>query len=90
MPTINSRTAAERELVGRGAAEPLATLATYRELGVKGNFYFGQNLVHEWTPQERFRAFFFRPRGPELRVGDAVEVLEVGEPVWDRAKTEAE
>ena len=68
-------------------AEPLATLKTFRESGVKGNVYFGQNVVHEWTLYERIMGLFFRKRGLELRVGDAVEVLEEGEPKWDRGVT---
>jgi uncharacterized protein YcbX len=90
--TIDPGTAAEKELMGLDGAtpEPLATLAQFREAGVKGNVYFGQNLVHEWTLYERLMAFLFRRRGLELRVGDAVEVLEEGEPRWDRGVTAAE
>jgi len=45
--------------------EPLRTLATFRRWG--GNVVFGQNAVVE--------------RGGRMRVGDAVEVLELGEPL---------
>ena len=49
---------------GRKGPEPLATLNRYRR--ADGNVWVGQNAVHD---------------GPGvLRVGDAVEVLEVGDP----------
>eukprot|EP00908_Phaeocystis_cordata_P017563 Transcript_28917.p1 GENE.Transcript_28917~~Transcript_28917.p1 ORF type:complete len:425 (-),score=140.88 Transcript_28917:1383-2636(-) len=70
--------------------EPLATLQEYREKGAKGNVYFGQHLVHEWPPPLLWalgRRLQGRPPTPCLAVGASVEVLERGEPVWDRGPT---
>ncbi len=98
--TIHPETAVEGALVGADGAtpEPLATLLSYREFGAKGNYYFGQNLVHEWSPWHRRlaeRASRWWSGGGDdgfnlLRVGDTVEVLEEGEPVWDSSSVAAE
>ena len=64
--------------------EPLATLEEYREKGAKGEVYFGQYLVHEWPPPLLWRLLGLQA---SVRLGDAVEVLERGEPVWDRGPT---
>ena len=73
--------------------EPLATLQEFREKGIQGNVYFGQNLVHEWPPPLLWwlgRWMRGLPTRLQLQVGDTVEVLERGEPVWDRGVTAAQ
>ena len=93
--TTDQRTAvagAVKGVDGR-TPEPLATLQQFREMGTKGNVYFGQNLVHEWPPPLLWRLGRWMrglPTSLSLQVGDAVEVLERGEPVWDRGVTAAE
>ena len=71
-------------------ARALAAAQEYREKGAKGNVYFGQHLVHEWPPPLLWalgRRLQGRPPTPCLAVGASVEVLERGEPVWDRGPT---
>jgi uncharacterized protein YcbX len=59
--------------MGTVSDEPLATLAEFRTMtGNKENIYFAQNVVLGATTA-----------GQTISVGDKVEVLERGEPVWD-------
>ena len=93
--TTDQRTAVAGAVKGADGVtpEPLATLQEFREKGIKGNVYFGQNLVHEWPPPLLWwlgRWMRGLPTRLQLQVGDTVEVLERGEPVWDRGVTAAE
>ena len=93
--TTDQRTGVAGGLKGADGVtpEPLATLQEFREKGAKGNVYFGQNLVHEWPPPLLWRLGRWvrgLPTTLRLQVGDSVEVLERGEPVWDRSATAAE
>lgn len=63
---------------GERSAEPLETLSTFRALGTnKDDVYFAQNAVPHGN-------------GGTVNVGDAVVVLERGEPVWDIDTVQAE
>jgi uncharacterized protein YcbX len=76
IPTIDQASAVptRAQAGARGVAEPTATLAKFRK--VKGEVYFGQNLIS-------------LSEVGAIREGDAVVVLERGEPVWDEGAVAA-
>jgi len=71
-------------------AEPLATLARFRAVGPE--VYFATNLVHEWPPplfERVLRWLRGQPMSPSVSVGDRVQVLQRGEPIWDEEAVRA-
>uniref|UniRef100_A0A7S4JAB4 MOSC domain-containing protein n=1 Tax=Odontella aurita TaxID=265563 RepID=A0A7S4JAB4_9STRA len=67
---------------GQRHVEPLETLATFRAVNPRceEDVYFAQNAVPQMGGES----------APEVQVGDVVEVLTRGEPVWDKEDVKAE
>lgn len=62
------------QITGIVSEEPLETLAEFRAMTSNpDNLYFAQNVLPASD----------NPKGYAIRKGDKVEVLQVGEPVWD-------
>ena len=72
------------QITGERYDEPLETLATFRALNSRNptDVYFGQNAV----PQVGWG----KSSAAVIRVGDRLEVLTRGEPVWDTDAVRAE
>jgi len=93
--TTDQRTAQQGHVIGADGVtpEPLYSLGAGGFRKRVGEVYFGQNLVHEWPMPVWWcvlRWWRGLPMAPRVRVGDAVELLEAGPPVWDRVSPDPE
>ena len=62
------------QITGKRDVEPLETLSEFRKFGKNRELYFAQNAaVQPWFGMGR----------KTIRVGDKVQVLSTGKPVWD-------